>query len=123
MKGTILDSAVSTDGVRSVTVATDYGVLIGVWNGESPSLKATVFFELEFDPDPVPVPDFKTEFTATSPSPGNVVLVGMAEAWHDGVLDLRIGPALVQVEAPDAPTCGRWFAVKGRRLILFDTNL
>lgn len=121
MEGTVLAMSVSAKGHRSISVKTDYGVLRGIWCGATPNLNATVFFELEFESDLVT--GHKAGFTAVSPIPGDVLLAGIAEAWHSGVLDLRIGKALVQIELPNPPECGSWFAVKGHCLMLFDANL
>jgi hypothetical protein len=121
MKGVILDSVALGKDAHSVSVSTDYGVLHGLWNGGVPRQKSEVYFELEFNPETDFEIKFKEEFASFSPVFGNVVLVGKVEAWSGGVLDLRIGPALVQVEAPDAPQCGKWLAVRGRDLVLFET--
>jgi len=123
MKGTVTALNATPEGEQIASVETDYGVIVGVWEGQTPSLYSTVFVEIEFEPEPDPVAGGQSNFTATSPARKGVLLTGIAETWHDGVLDLRIGPSLVQVELSSAPPIGHWLTVKGDHLRIFDSNL
>lgn len=123
MRGTIIEFSTASAGQHCATVQTDYGVLNGVWDGEIPGLGATVFFEVEFDPDQTTSVGGHVDFAATSPYPNEVSLVGIVEGWIDGVLDLRVGTSIIRVDLPFAPPHGGWLAVNGRQLRLFDTNL
>jgi hypothetical protein len=50
MKGTIIDLSRTPAGNQQASVRTDYGILIGAWEGDVPSLSSIVFFEIDFEP-------------------------------------------------------------------------
>ena len=123
MKATVTSIAPNGEGQLVVSLATDYGTLVGHWDGSLPQPSSTVHVELEFIPESINAESENASYSAKSPFPSGVLLVGVAESWSNGVLFLKVGPSLVQVECMDERASGRWLAVRGHALRFFDTNL
>lgn len=123
MKAIITNILKDDSGEQITALLTDYGTLIGDWDGPIPEPSSTVYVELEFTPERVAEVSGTNSYLACSPFPKEVQLVGLAESWRDGVLDLRVGDSLVQVEWMEEPSSGSWLSITGHALRFFDTNL
>jgi hypothetical protein len=121
MQGIVESVKKDKDGVCYVTMKTPYGTLAGAWDGSPPAPASTVHVELDFDLESVDQSD-QSSYLVSSAMPGKLTMRGISELWMDGVLDVRVGTSLVQVEleAPIEP--GNWLLVQGRDLKLYDTN-
>ena len=123
MKATVLHLASSAAGQVLVTLQTAHGLLTGLWQGPLPEVSAPLVVELDFELDADPVAAGESHPIAHSPAPGALELTGQVEEWSDGVLLLRVGSSLVQVETPQAQEHGAWITMRGRDLRIFDANL
>lgn len=123
MKGIVINLPKPNAAAQLVELLTEYGTLQGLWDGPLPPLSATVHVELEFELDGEVVESVDGSFCSRSPNPKAIALVGIAEAWNDGILDLRVGQSLVQIEMPHAPPLGHWLIAKGHELRICDMNL
>lgn len=123
MKAIVTSISPSEAGQQIVSLMTEYGTLAGLWDGSLPEPSTTVHVELEFIPESIGAEVESASYSARSPVPTAVLLTGVVESWSDGVLNLRVGPSLVQVECIEEHESGGWLTVRGHDLKFFDTNL
>lgn len=122
MQGTVESVKKGTNGVCYVSLKTPHGTMVGAWDGSPPAPASSAHVELDFDVESVGKSD-QASYSVSSPVPGKLTMRGVSELWMDGVLDMRVGTSLVQVELERPVEPGNWLVVQGRGLKLYDANL
>jgi hypothetical protein len=122
MQGIVESVKKDTDGVCYVSLKTPHGTLAGAWEGSPPEPASTVHVELDFELESVDESD-QASYLVSSSMLGKLTMRGVSELWMEGVLDLRVGTSLVQVELDEPIKPGSWLLVQGRGLKLYDMNL
>jgi hypothetical protein len=122
MLGIVESTWAKDGGSRYVSLRTQWGTLIGLWDGPPPVAAASADVELDFEPERIEESS-EGAFCVASPAPGRILLCGVSELCSNGVVDIRLGTSLVQVEATRPIPAGRWLTVQGRDLKMYDTNM
>ncbi|GAA4693104.1 hypothetical protein APR04_002196 [Promicromonospora umidemergens] len=126
MHGVVL---ASIDGQGSdLRIQTDIGPILGVWRGDSPvNSGESVDVELEF-PNSRAWGDIASHASAEAARnvPSDLIVGTVIEFFDDGILMVKIGGSIVQVELDDSPSgdlVGATVAIAPDDLEIYPTGL